>query len=64
MGESKEITQPQVEITTLRVYSDMADRFRQKQRELSAQLKRDLNQSDTIGILIDVADKHGVQVTA
>ncbi len=62
MGETKEKPQNQIEITTLRVYVDTAERFRQKQRELSAQFQRDLNQSDTIGILIDVADKHGVQV--
>ena len=60
MGEAKEKTQAPVEITTLRVYTETAERFRQKQRELSAQFQRDLNQSDVIGILIDVADKHGV----
>lgn len=61
MGEAKE-TQTAPEITTLRVYGDVAERFRQKQREVSVALKRDINQSDLVGMALDSLDKHGLLV--
>ena len=59
MGEANERAVNSNEITTLRVYVDVAEKFRQIHRELAVANGRDLNQSEVVDMLITIARKSG-----